>query len=1001
MGKIAKAMQGWLKSYRGSTGPHALKYIETGDPAALGRLGPSPNLWEGWTYSLPGVLADPGAMGDEDRRALHVLAAIESFDRIGEWLSKALGRAKGDESLHDLVREELASVNVPAVRVSAMTVAYVPNLARAGRPNSAGRHLLALPDADLSAAVQRAGALGHGWARTAALPRLAEFLLDFAPERLGPLIPAMELEPGLAEAILRKGADRYEPAIADAWRKVKGQAERFMIGQVLAKHDRERYGREMLEIARAVLGDNQRVHIHDDAGIWMLQNFGAKVLDEFVAYLGRTAESGVPEYVRGRIMSEAVKVLGARALPAVLATIRTPDAQVHFEALSRLVDFDDGAYGLRIQAELERRLTGMEGLAQSIHGTSLADALVGTINLAARWRPAALADQFWELLGHRLRPVREAAARALGRLGGEVVPRAAAMLADRKADRRAAAVTVLATVGTPQALEAIENRLDEEPDDDVRDAMLLALDAARAAAGREIAREEIDRRIQRTAPKLKESVAAWLDESRLPALLDRDGNPFGPQATRYLLFRQSRAKEIRPDIEARPLYERIDRTTRGPFALEVLRQFAASKADAKDRWALAIAGLLGDDRVVPTLNQMIQSWAESSRGKMAEYAVQALALLGTDAALMSVDAAAIRYRTKNKNIGAAAQEAFAAAAERLGLTADELGDRVVPWLGFEPGRLRVIEAGGKRIEVAIGPDFKLKYRDLEKNKAIASLPKSLPKETLAEFKDMGMTLRDVAKAQKLRLEALMVRQHRWPVARWRELFLDHPVLFLPFATRLVWGHYDEAGALTRTFRALEDRTLTDAADASFDLPDTGLIGIVHPLELDDEALGTWRAHLADYEVEPPFPQLERPVIRASDERRDVRISRDLAGTSLNAMTFRGRAEKLGWARGSVTDAGCVDAYRKVFTGAGVEAFLELEGMYIGIGMDDSIQLGDYYFVKGGTVQIGSYVYDNPGDEGDPRLIPFGAVPPVVFSEVVGDLRRIAGQSAEEGSDAED
>ena len=112
---------------------------------------------------------------------------------------------------------------------------------------------------------------------------------------------------------------------------------------------------------------------------------------------------------------------------------------------------------------------------------------------------------------------------------------------------------------------------------------------------------------------------------------------------------------------------------------------------------------------------------------------------------MSLDAAAIRYRVKNKKIGAAAQETFAATAERLGLTVNELGDRVVPWLGFEPGQPRVIGPEGKRIEVAIGPDFKLRYRDIEKNKAVASLPRSLPKETLDEFKEMGATLREVAR----------------------------------------------------------------------------------------------------------------------------------------------------------------------------------------------------------------------------------------------------------------
>ena len=117
------------------------------------------------------------------------------------------------------------------------------------------------------------------------------------------------------------------------------------------------------------------------------------------------------------------------------------------------------------------------------------------------------------------------------------------------------------------------------------------------------------------------------------------------------------------------------------------------------------------------------------------------------------------------------------------------------------------------------------------------------------------------------------------------------------------------------------------------------------------------------------------------------------GTSLNAMTFRSRAEKLGWTRGSVADGGGVDAYRKVFPGAGVEAFLGLDGMFVGIGMSDSITLQDSSSSASGTVQIGSYVYDTPSDEADSRLIAFGEVPPIVFSEVMSDLARIAGQRA--------
>ncbi|MHC5540910.1 DUF4132 domain-containing protein, partial [Singulisphaera rosea] len=154
----------------------------------------------------------------------------------------------------------------------------------------------------------------------------------------------------------------------------------------------------------------------------------------------------------------------------------------------------------------------------------------------------------------------------------------------------------------------------------------------------------------------------------------------------------------------------------------------------------------------------------------------------------------------------------------------------------------------------------------------------------------------------------------------------------------------------------------------------------------------WLTHLADYGVTPPFPQLERPVVRVADDQRMTKFSLDLDGTDLNAMTFKGRAEKLGWTRGSVTDGGGIEAYRKTFPAAGAEVFLQLEGMYMGIGMDASITLGKVCFVKPGSVQVGSYVYDTPNDENDARLIPFGDVPPIVFSEVMGDLQKISGKA---------
>ena len=66
-------------------------------------------------------------------------------------------------------------------------------------------------------------------------------------------------------------------------------------------------------------------------------------------------------------------------------------------------------------------------------------------------------------------------------------------------------------------------------------------------------------------------------------------------------------------------------------------------------------------------------------------------------------------------------------------------------------------------------------------------------------------------------------------------------------------------------------------------------------------------------------------------------------------------------------------------------------MYIGIDMNSEIKLENAFFAKAGSVKIGSYTYDEPSDEKDPRLLRFADVPPIVYSEVLGDLQKISGR----------
>jgi hypothetical protein len=66
-----------------------------------------------------------------------------------------------------------------------------------------------------------------------------------------------------------------------------------------------------------------------------------------------------------------------------------------------------------------------------------------------------------------------------------------------------------------------------------------------------------------------------------------------------------------------------------------------------------------------------------------------------------------------------------------------------------------------------------------------------------------------------------------------------------------------------------------------------------------------------------------------------------------------------------------------------------------MGIEDEMTMGEVRFVRADTVKRGSYIYEEPYKEEDPRVIAFGDVPPIVFSEAMGDLSKIAGEKTGE------
>jgi len=612
--------------------------------------------------------------------------------------------------------------------------------------------------------------------------------------------------------------------------------------------------------------------------------------------------------------------------------------------------------------------------------------------------PPILIPEQWTLLGNKSKKLRLVAVAGLATaLGAGAIPDATALLRHKKADVRLGSVALLAELDTAEAMAAIRSALEKETSDTVRALMFEALSqtdvpgvSSEPEAGLTL------RQLEASLPKSNKEKASilWLDPEKLPPLFAADGMTFSSAALAFILDKQSKHKNIEPAPDVLPWLTHVDRARSGDFALALLNAWLAEGQDAKHRWVLALAGTLGDSRIISTLLPWIPKWCEAARHKLAEYAVQGISLLASNEALMVLDTLATRYRSKFRNVGAAAAAAFQAAATARGMSPDDLGDLVVPAFGFDEAGQRRFEWEGGAATAELTMDLKLEWSDPETDKSWKALPAGASDAVKSEVKELGKLLREAGKSQALRLEHALVKQRRWPVAAWRDLYEKHPLLRI-YATRLVWAVYDRQGQLLRTFRRYPNGLLADALGALEELPEAeAAIGLVHPLELDPSGLQAWQAHLSRFKVVPPFPQLERPVERCEPTHHNRRQLSTAEGQEISYATFRSRAEKRGWVRGSVVDAGGISSYYKLFPGAGVEVSLDTGDMYVGMDPMETLTLGTTRFCTAGSIQRGSYVYDEP-TENDPRILTFSQVPPVVYSETVSDLKAIIARKQEQ------
>lgn len=364
-----------------------------------------------------------------------------------------------------------------------------------------------------------------------------------------------------------------------------------------------------------------------------------------------------------------------------------------------------------------------------------------------------------------------------------------------------------------------------------------------------------------TLPARRPALPGFFRPASLPLVVTHDGaHALSEEALTELL---AVFKAAPPDDSSSLLQVTAGLSTSSLEALcgALFRQWLAAGAPPKEKWALNALTHFPSDDWATVVGALCQQWAQGGFPARAQDAVAVLGRMGTRVALTEVHRLSTRIRTVA--LRARARLAFHEAASRLGLTADELEDRLVPDLG-------PLDGASLTLDDALRPVLTRQGR-----------PVPVPAEVKRAAKALKPAL--------ARLERALCEGPAFGAFHFTETWGMHPLL-RALASRVLWGVFKgtaRVGLFVPT---------TPAQGDALPLDETTTVRPVHPLELSEEERARARPWLP---LKQPFEQLDRACFPAAELRPRLRalVHRQVPVVALLAL------ERLGWERGAVADGG--------------------------------------------------------------------------------------------------
>jgi len=332
------------------------------------------------------------------------------------------------------------------------------------------------------------------------------------------------------------------------------------------------------------------------------------------------------------------------------------------------------------------------------------------------------------------------------------------------------------------------------------------------------------------------------------------------------------------------------------------------------------------------------------------------------------------------------------AAERSGLTVEELEDFAVPSYSLDAEGKTELTIGDARVIVSLSQDGRVDvmWRNADE-KFVKSVPSHIKKAFAREVKSVSALAKELEQAyyaQRYRLESSFVNLRSMSLGHWRQFLIDHPLLgFL--GRRLIWVFSNEQG-WEQSGLYCKGQFCGPSGEA-VDLTPATKVRIWHPLSTETFEVQQWREHIFSSAVRQPFRQAFREFYQITDDERQSKMhSNRFAGILMRQHQFSSLCRAQGWKyrlMGAEFDGFNVPTKLLTFWKMHAEFYVDLPSdrkpALFESALGEKSGYGINLFL--GSDQVRFYR--------DRREIPIEEVPAIVYSEIMRDVDLFTSVSA--------